>query len=62
MERIDRPLTTTVVDSYPQPDGLIDRKMLGSRFPPHIRAVVEYAWWYDDGAMENITVPVTGPA
>ncbi len=29
---------TTLVGSYPQPDWLIDRKKLGGRFPPRIRA------------------------
>jgi 5-methyltetrahydropteroyltriglutamate--homocysteine methyltransferase len=32
------PLRTTVVGSYPQPDWLIDREMLGSRLPPRVRA------------------------
>lgn len=31
-------LLTTVVGSYPQPDWLVDRDMLGSRFPPRVRA------------------------
>ena len=31
-------LPTTVVGSYPQPDWLVDRKMLGSRLPPRTRA------------------------
>jgi 5-methyltetrahydropteroyltriglutamate--homocysteine methyltransferase len=31
------PLRTTVVGSYPQPDWLIDREMLGSRLPPRVR-------------------------
>jgi 5-methyltetrahydropteroyltriglutamate--homocysteine methyltransferase len=31
-------LTTTVVGSYPQPDWLIDRALLGSRLPPRVRA------------------------
>src|SRR5438552_4047833 len=31
-------LPTTVVGSYPQPDWLIDRQMLGSRLPPRVRA------------------------
>jgi 5-methyltetrahydropteroyltriglutamate--homocysteine methyltransferase len=30
-------LRTTVVGSYPQPDWLIDREMLGSRLPPRVR-------------------------
>jgi 5-methyltetrahydropteroyltriglutamate--homocysteine methyltransferase len=32
-----RGLRTTVVGSYPQPDWLIDREMLGSRLPPRVR-------------------------
>jgi 5-methyltetrahydropteroyltriglutamate--homocysteine methyltransferase len=32
-------LPTTVVGSYPQPDWLVDRAMLGSRLPPRVRAV-----------------------
>ncbi len=32
-------LSTTVVGSYPQPDWLVDRAMLGSRLPPRTRAV-----------------------
>ena len=32
------PLRTTVVGSYPQPDWLVDRAMLGGRLPPRIRA------------------------
>src|SRR6202521_2679721 len=32
-------LPTTVVGSYPQPDWLVDRKMLGSRLPQRTRAV-----------------------
>jgi 5-methyltetrahydropteroyltriglutamate--homocysteine methyltransferase len=31
-------LITTVVGSYPQPDWLIDRKRLGDRLPPRVRA------------------------
>ena len=31
-------LSTTVVGSYPQPDWLVDREMLGSRLPPRVRA------------------------
>src|SRR5581483_6236932 len=33
-----RLLPTTVVGSYPQPDWLVDRAMLGSRVPPRVRA------------------------
>ena len=32
-------LPTTVVGSYPQPDWLVDRKVLGSRLPPRTRAL-----------------------
>ena len=32
-------LPTTVVGSYPQPDWLVDRRMLGSRLPPRTRAL-----------------------
>ncbi len=31
-------IPTTVVGSYPQPDWLVDRAMLGSRLPPRVRA------------------------
>jgi 5-methyltetrahydropteroyltriglutamate--homocysteine methyltransferase len=31
-------LPTSLVGSYPQPDWLIDRQMLASRFPPRVRA------------------------
>ena len=31
-------IPTTVVGSYPQPDWLVDRKMLGGRLPPRVRA------------------------
>jgi len=33
-----QPLLTTVVGSYPQPDWLVDRQVLGSRLPPRVRA------------------------
>ena len=32
-------LPTTVVGSYPQPEWLVDRQMLGSRMPPRTRAL-----------------------
>ncbi|WP_155357162.1 uroporphyrinogen decarboxylase family protein [Acrocarpospora macrocephala] len=35
---IDGVLVTTVVGSYPQPDWLVNREMLGSRLPPRVRA------------------------
>lgn len=38
MNIIGQPLLTTVVGSYPQPDWLIDREMLGSWLPPRVRA------------------------
>ena len=31
-------LPTSLVGSYPQPDGLIDREKLAGRFPPRVRA------------------------
>src|SRR5260221_14170404 len=34
----DGVLLTTVVGSYPQPDWLVDRALLGSRLPPRTRA------------------------
>jgi 5-methyltetrahydropteroyltriglutamate--homocysteine methyltransferase len=37
--RGDGILPTTVVGSYPQPDWLVDRKVLGSRLPPRTRAL-----------------------
>jgi 5-methyltetrahydropteroyltriglutamate--homocysteine methyltransferase len=36
---VARLLPTTVVGSYPQPDWLVDRQMLGSRLPPRTRAL-----------------------
>ncbi|HEY6874885.1 MAG TPA: uroporphyrinogen decarboxylase family protein [Candidatus Dormibacteraeota bacterium] len=35
---MSEPLLTTVVGSYPQPEWLVDRAMLGSRLPPRVRA------------------------
>ena len=35
---VSEPLVTTVVGSYPQPNWLIDRKRLGARLPPRVRA------------------------
>ena len=32
-------LPTTVVGSYPQPEWLVDRQMLGARLPPRVRAL-----------------------
>jgi 5-methyltetrahydropteroyltriglutamate--homocysteine methyltransferase len=55
---IDRPLLTTVVGSYPQPDWLIDRDMLGSRLPPRIRAreIWRVAEPYLEQAQDDATV------
>jgi 5-methyltetrahydropteroyltriglutamate--homocysteine methyltransferase len=36
---VEKPLPTTVVGSYPQPDWLVDRQMLGGRLPPRVRAM-----------------------
>src|SRR5258708_32348819 len=36
---VEKLLPTTVVGSYPQPDWLVDRQMLGSRPPPRVRAL-----------------------
>ena len=33
-----RPLATTVIGSYPQPDWLIDREKLAGRLPPRVPA------------------------
>ena len=38
MVTVSHILLTTVVGSYPQPDWLVDRAMLGSRLPPRTRA------------------------
>jgi 5-methyltetrahydropteroyltriglutamate--homocysteine methyltransferase len=35
---VDEPLLTTVVGSYPQPEWLVDRGLLGSRMPARVRA------------------------
>jgi 5-methyltetrahydropteroyltriglutamate--homocysteine methyltransferase len=36
---VEKLLPTTVVGSYPQPDWLVDRTMLGGRLPPRVRAL-----------------------
>src|SRR3979409_774078 len=36
---VERLLPTTVVGRDPQPDGLVDRQMLGGRLPPRVRAL-----------------------
>jgi 5-methyltetrahydropteroyltriglutamate--homocysteine methyltransferase len=51
-------LPTTVVGSYPQPDWLVDRAMLGSRLPPRIRALEIWRVQRDalDQAQDDATV------
>ncbi len=44
-------LPTTVVGSYPQPDWLVDRAMLGSRLPPRTRAAE--IWRVPPGVLEQ---------
>ncbi len=44
-------LLTTVVGSYPQPDWLVDRAMLGSRLPPRTRALE--IWRVASGFLEQ---------
>jgi len=44
-------LPTTVVGSYPQPDWLVDRAMLGSRLPPRTRAIE--IWRVAPGVLEQ---------
>jgi len=44
-------LPTTVVGSYPQPDWLVDRAMLGSRLPPRTRALE--IWRVQPDALEQ---------
>jgi 5-methyltetrahydropteroyltriglutamate--homocysteine methyltransferase len=52
------PLLTTVVGSYPQPDWLVDRAMLGSRLPPRTRAleIWRVASEYLEQAQDDATV------
>jgi len=52
------PLPTTVVGSYPQPDWLVDRAMLGSRLPPRTRAleIWRVASEYLEQAQDDATV------
>ncbi|HEX9477028.1 MAG TPA: uroporphyrinogen decarboxylase family protein [Candidatus Dormibacteraeota bacterium] len=51
-------LLTTVVGSYPQPDWLVDRAMLGSRLPPRTRAleIWRVAPEYLEQAQDDATV------
>ena len=44
-------LPTTVVGSYPQPDWLVDRAMLGARLPPRTRALE--IWRVEAGLLEQ---------
>src|SRR6266849_5656205 len=50
-------LLTTVVGSYPQPDWLVDRAMLGSRLPPRTRAleIWKVAPDFLEGAQDDAT-------
>jgi 5-methyltetrahydropteroyltriglutamate--homocysteine methyltransferase len=45
------PLSTTVVGSYPQPDWLIDRELLGSHSVPRVR--LSQAWRIPEGYLEE---------
>jgi len=51
-------LLTSVVGSYPQPDWLVDRAMLGSRLPPRTRAleIWRVASEYLEQAQDDATV------
>jgi 5-methyltetrahydropteroyltriglutamate--homocysteine methyltransferase len=51
-------IPTTVVGSYPQPDWLVDRAMLGSRLPPRTRAleIWRVAAEYLEEAQDDATV------
>src|SRR5256884_4989278 len=55
---VARLLPTTVVGSYPQPDWLVDRQMLGSRLPPRVRAreIWRVAPEFLDQAQDDATV------
>src|SRR6266536_4460396 len=55
---LGRPVLTTVVGSYPQPDWLIDREMLGSRLPPRVRAreIWRIAEPYLEQAQDDATI------
>ena len=44
-------LPTTVVGSYPQPEWLVDRRLLGSRLPPRTRALE--IWRIDGDLLEQ---------
>jgi 5-methyltetrahydropteroyltriglutamate--homocysteine methyltransferase len=52
------PIATTLIGSYPQPDWLIDRQMLGSRLPPRVRAreIWRVADPYLEQAQDDATV------
>ena len=55
-------LLTTVVGSYPQPDWLVDKAMLGSRLPPRTRAleIWRVAPDYLEQAQDDATVVAIG--
>jgi 5-methyltetrahydropteroyltriglutamate--homocysteine methyltransferase len=48
---LSAPLRTTVVGSYPQPDWLVDRALLGARLPPRVRA--REIWRIPDAFLEQ---------
>ncbi len=45
------PLITTLVGSYPQPEWLVDHRLLGSRLPARVRA--RDLWRIPDDALEQ---------
>jgi 5-methyltetrahydropteroyltriglutamate--homocysteine methyltransferase len=51
LDVLARPLLTTVVGSYPQPDWLIDRDRLGARLPPRVR--VRELWRVSERYLEQ---------
>jgi len=48
---MDAPLVTTLVGSYPQPDWLVDRELLGSRLPARVRTAD--IWRVPEGLLEQ---------
>lgn len=45
-------LPTSLVDSYAQPEWLIDKEQLEGRFPPHVRAME--LWRVDPEYLEEM--------
>src|SRR5437660_6001846 len=60
--RMQDVLLTTVVGSYPQPDWLVDKAMLGSRLPPRTRTleIWRVAPDYLEQAQDDATVVAIG--